>query len=183
MFRKNFVCPNDEIIEEMYLKHGATMRSVGEALGISSACVCRHLHRRGTPIKEKPDVKRIVTPETRKRIGEKHRGKVLSEETRRKISAARTLHGIGHLKTRSDGYIYVYYPDHPCASADGYIMQHRFIMEQHIGRYLEKNEVVHHINHKRDDNRIENLQLMTFEEHASLHMKERHERRRALKHE
>ena len=44
---------------------------------------------------------------------------------------------------------------------------------QNIGRYLEQDEVVHHINKKRNDNRIENLKLMTFKEHASLHMKER----------
>ena len=46
-------------------------------------------------------------------------------------------------------------------------------MEQHIGRYLKDDEVVHHKNKIRNDNRIENLQLMTFKEHASFHMKER----------
>ena len=46
-------------------------------------------------------------------------------------------------------------------------------MEQAIGRYVLPGEVVHHINHVRDDNRLENLQLMTFKEHAGLHMKER----------
>ena len=52
-------------------------------------------------------------------------------------------------------------------------MEHHYVMEKHIGRYLNNDEVVHHINHIRSDNRIENLQLMTFKEHAALHMKER----------
>ena len=54
-------------------------------------------------------------------------------------------------------------------------MEHRYIMEKHIGRMLENDETVHHINHVKDDNRIENLQLMTFKEHAGLHMRERWE--------
>ena len=49
------------------------------------------------------------------------------------------------------------------------MLEHRFVMEQHIGRSLRSGEVVHHINEDRLDNRIENLQLMTKGEHATHH--------------
>lgn len=83
-----------------------------------------------------------------------------------------------HEKRRKDGYIGVYFPDHPRSSGGGYVMKHILVMERQIGRYIRDDEVVHHINHIRDDNRIENLMLMGKREHMSMHMKERHEERR-----
>ena len=60
------------------------------------------------------------------------------------------------------------------------VKQHRWIMERHIGRQLNPNEVVHHINGNKTDNRLENLELMPFGKHSELHSclaKEENERR------
>ncbi len=71
--------------------------------------------------------------------------------------------------TTKSGYIYVYMPDHPNANGDGYIAEHRLIMEKHLGRHLAKEEVVHHVNGLRWDNRIENLEVLDKHKHHSAH--------------
>ncbi len=45
---------------------------------------------------------------------------------------------------------------------------HRRIMEEHLGRKLAQNEVVHHIDGDGFNNDISNLKLMTASEHARL---------------
>jgi hypothetical protein len=59
----------------------------------------------------------------------------------------------------SYGYIVVYRPEHPDAAVNGYVSEHRLVMEESLGRRLDPGETVHHRNGDRADNRIENLEL------------------------
>lgn len=70
----------------------------------------------------------------------------------------------------SNGYIFFYSPDHPNRNTQKYVLEHRIIMEKHLGRYLTKEETVHHINGDKTDNKIENLLLFaTSGEHTHFH--------------
>lgn len=44
------------------------------------------------------------------------------------MSEAQKKGGIGHKKLHTDGYLYIYFPDHPKSSKDGYIMEHVLVM-------------------------------------------------------
>jgi len=66
------------------------------------------------------------------------------------------------------GYILIRKPDHPMASKEGYVMEHRLVMAEHLGRPLTRDEVVHHRNAIPNDNRIENLVLMEKRHHDHL---------------
>lgn len=76
------------------------------------------------------------------------------------------------IKDITSGYLLEYVPNHPNSKKNGYIYQHRLILERVLKRFLTSEEFVHHINGIKDDNRIENLELTTRKVHGKIHKKQ-----------
>lgn len=73
-------------------------------------------------------------------------------------------------KTVSKGdYTYAVLPAHPNCTKNGYVLEHRAIMENYLGRLLDTDEVVHHLDGNKKFNDIDNLELCLKGEHARLH--------------
>jgi hypothetical protein len=107
-------------------------------------------------------------------------GKKHSDSTKLKMSLSskgeRNGNWNGGRKTMR-GYVYILNPEHPFNNA-GYVLEHRLVMEEFLGRYLTKEEVVHHINEIKNDNRLENLMLF---ENDGKHTAYHHEQDRLAK--
>ena len=72
----------------------------------------------------------------------------------------------GGIAKHSEGYLLERKRGHQRANKAGYVPQHVLVMEKDLGRFLNENEEVHHVNHIKNDNRIENLKLCkNSEEH------------------
>jgi len=69
----------------------------------------------------------------------------------------------------SHEYYIVYKPDHHFADNKGYVKEHRLVWEEYHNACLLPWAIVHHINGNKTDNRPENLDVMSPEEHCGLH--------------
>lgn len=78
-----------------------------------------------------------------------------------------------HVRISSDNPFFDMVPPGRNHGDYGYILEHRLVMAQKIGRSLEKWEHVHHIDANKHNNQIENLQLVTPDKHSSITAMER----------
>lgn len=112
-----------------------------------------------------------VTPGTIRKYFKKYNIEFRETKNAKTIaeSGSRNPNWKGGKITRKKGYIQIYMPNHPYCDKLGYVYEHRLVMEKHIGRYLKKDEVVHHIDFNKHNNNISNLIILTPQEHTRLH--------------
>ena len=103
----------------------------------------------------------VQTKEAKKRISETLKRKIASGEIKRPGPEK----GVNHPNWNGGkmitvfGYVLVKKPSHPFANNNGYVLEHRIVMEKHIGRFLKEEEHVHHLDFNKQNNKIGNLHL------------------------
>lgn len=80
-------------------------------------------------------------------------------------------------KAAPHGYVLVYAPSHPNAKS-GWVQEHRYVMEQRLGRMLFRHENVHHKNGDRSDNRSDNLEVWVVSQPSGQRVEDRIEHAR-----
>lgn len=175
----------NELLEKLYIKEEKSLREIGNLLKKSPKQVSRYLKKFGIqarPFSTKglqPRLGAILSEETKDKIRQKHLGKKLSDEHKRKLSLNHKNQigednpcWKGGKYTNPAGYIYLRIPNHPKKQSNGYYPEHRYVVEQNIGRILDKFEHIHHINGIKGDNGFENLEIVNAQTHNLITMME-----------
>lgn len=157
-------------LHRLYVTEGKSTRECAEHFGMGQGGIRYWMQKYG--IKGRPYTEnKMPTPKGGK-LKKKHRKGISSSMRGNRNTLGKNLEEQHHnwkggeYKDK-DGRIWIRVTD-----KDGnrrYKKRSRLVMEEYLGRSLTSKEIVHHRNEKKDDDRVENLELMSVSEHVSYH--------------
>jgi hypothetical protein len=148
---------DDSKIVDLYKKQHKSLKEIAHSSGCSFSTVARRLRENGITLR--PAINTKANSSSFKKGRDSGTG-----PTHKAWKGGRIID--------AKGYVNIWCPTHPNCHAKGYVMEHRLIMEKHLGRVLLTEEIVHHINGNPTDNKIENLMLFSSRgDHTSHHWK------------
>ncbi len=157
---------------ELY-KSGMTIMEVSVIAGMNYSATRNKLIGLGCEIRSMKNAQAIAAKKGRKGL---HAGRTftMSQKQKEKIKEARIKWGKSNavgFRVTTSGYVEFTTGEHKGK------MLHRVLMEQEIGRKLNRKEHVHHIDENKLNNVISNLKILSISEHMSLHAEENHANR------
>lgn len=137
---------NQNWCEEQYLVKSKSIHQIRKETGLGINTIKRWFYKFGIPIRKIDD-------------------SIVCQQKSHKLRNHPQWKG----KKNNCGYFYIYNPSHPNAPKSGYISEHRFIAEQLIGRVLNIDEFVHHIDMDKSNNELSNLHITKQRGHKHVH--------------
>lgn len=167
---------NKVILERLYLAERMSIPDVAKSLGINYSAARKALIDARIPLRTRADGIRQATHKLGKHLAGKKR--VFTESWKENIRAAKLLHAETNAKgvsRKADGYVEITRGPNKGRGL------HVVLMEEHLGRRLGPDEVVHHRDEDKHNNDLGNLELMTRAEHARLHRQIELERKNGIR--
>lgn len=151
---------NKEWLYQKYVVEGYSTIDIAEITGVHFATIAKWLKKHEIKLRGFHE----ITVGQRKKMSLNMQQKQMENHPSWKGGKTQT----------NEGYVYVKVKNHPYANANSSVLEHRLAMEEKLGRYLEPNEVVHHINEITNDNRFENLFVFsTGSDHRHFHARQK----------
>ena len=149
---KSFDC---DLLQHLYIDGQLSSIQIGKRLGVSHSCIRANLERNNIHKRTRLEAVRLARSQGRGSIAPM-KGKTGPN------------YPLFKGKTKANGYWFVYRPEHPRASRQGYVREHIVVWEETHHQLLPRDRVIHHINQIKTDNRPENLVALASRNHHKL---------------